>query len=314
MTRVWLCATLFLGGQSLLLAELILPPIGALGGGVVTSNSFNTNQFISVGTVSIREDGKLTNAHHFGTLELTNPSLPGVLRLRNADGGYTSFQIPSGFIPSNKVSFAISNTAMGDLLSVSAVSSASGVHSITLTSGGGIPVAVAGTNFYPAGLFYFDPATAPYTNHDSSGLNYTNLASYMLREHSLTNLGSSFTATWRGRFRGANDGTNQLIAGFGSVTNALGDTGQFTNRANAAWQFQAKVTTTGPTNHYAYWRFDLGGATTFSGNMTNFQTRAFATGIVTNGVTNIIGLQARGFGAGAITNDYFDIEYQPGIR
>ena len=188
----------------LIIAEVILPPgVGTgSGAGSVTTNSFNTNQFVADSIVSMKDGAKFTNVQHHGTLDLTNGAGSASLRLNNFSGGYISLQIPPGFIPTNKVSICFSNTAVGDVLKVSSIASSLGLHSVILTNGpesGG-----AGTPSGDSGAVQFNEGGA------FAGTNFLN---YHRTNNTLKISGTAAAATneTRGKFVATNTSANQSM-------------------------------------------------------------------------------------------------------
>lgn len=103
----------------------------------VTGAATNANQFGASTTLTLKDGLLTTNLNNFSALSVTGaPGLDRELRLWNTNGGgYTDFSPPTNaWLPTNKLTFAITNPSAGQILKFQAVSFASGVASITVTN------------------------------------------------------------------------------------------------------------------------------------------------------------------------------------
>jgi hypothetical protein len=164
------------------------------------------------------------------------------------------------------------------------------------------------SNLTVGGLIYYDGQK--YTNH-SNAQNVTNYANVMLGANLLTNDGDMIVGEWDIQHQVTSDGTNQFFIGFGTITNIF-NTGNITNKANAAAKLRCEITRTGNSSQHIFCEYKVFGLNNiWYGTATNAEIAA------TCGVTNILRMHGRKAGVntpgnvGNHTNNQFRVWYHP---
>jgi hypothetical protein len=179
-----------------------------------------------------------------------------------------------------------------------------GVSNLVATNAA-VRAGASASNAWIGGVIYVDLASR--TNHSTVN-SYTNLATFTLPAHALTNSGDTVEATWTGVYL---SGTNRFVMGFGSITNVV-DVSGVTNGAAvpAGWRASLQITRTANTaQRVAAWiQFNLGSGITYA------YTNRLIDIAETNGIDNLIRLQGSAIRAGGITNNFLAVEFRPGPR
>lgn len=279
---------------------------------LVSPTNITVDMQINISNVVAGLSGKIvligqTNAATNHTITLTGAGGATLNYLGVATNGSFAFTVYSNSIA--KIEFDVwTNTIATNILIEYSLDSGWPQRNIPLlfAAGGGQSNATVG------GLYYYDQMPTAYTNNTHTNFanaSFTNLAMVNIAGNTLTNYGDTLIFIWRGQL-GTIAGTNQLIGSFGNATNALGDTGAFTNNPGATWEYKAEIECKGPTNHYVYWEFKLSKTNSLCNGFTNGIIRSFTSGIITNSVTNLVSLQAKTTLHKTISNDYFRVFYQ----
>ncbi len=176
--------------------------------------------------------------------------------------------------------------------------------SVTATNGFRQPAGAGTSNAWAIGMVHLDSASR--TNHSTTG-SYTNLSTFTVPAHTLTNNGDTVIASWSGVMLA---GTNKFFLGYGSITNVLDVSGLTNGHGLSGWKASMRITRTGNTGQriLAEMQFNPGFGIPYS--YTN-QPIDIAE---TNGIDNLLRLQGSAIRAGGITNNFFDLEFRPAIR
>lgn len=146
------------------------------------------------------------------------------------------------------------------------------------------------------------------TNHTGSGA-FTNLASYIVPAHALSNTSDTVIFYLRGNFQFARATTNDFKAIYGTVT--VFDTG-FKEASNCTWEAVIEVTRTGNASQIigskVNWIMNGAAGVANNGALSTWATNSVTA--VDNGVTNIFVFQGASRTASTITNDLFKVEWQ----
>lgn len=143
------------------------------------------------------------------------------------------------------------------------------------------------------------------TNHSSAG-NFTNLATFTVPAHTLTNDGDALRFEARGAML---SGSNSFSLGYGSITGALNVV--LTNgHAVATWQTRMTVTRTGATAQM----LDLEWWTSPGFGIAYFYTNFTTTLAETNGIANLLRFQGACLGQFRLTNQSAKLWYEPAAR
>jgi hypothetical protein len=165
----------------------------------------------------------------------------------------------------------------------------------------GVVVGSTTSNAMVGGTLYVDISSR--TNHSTVN-NYTNLATFTIPAHLLTNSADEAESEWSGVML---SGTNRFVLGFGSITNLMDLSGMTNGHPLSTWRALLRVTRTGNTGQRVYARFDFD-----PGFGIQFATTNRTVDIAeTNGIANLIRLQASAIRAGGITNNYQRVTYKP---
>ena len=146
------------------------------------------------------------------------------------------------------------------------------------------------------------------TNHTGAG-GFTNLATYIVPAHALSNTSDTIIFYLRGNFQFAQATTNDFRAIYGTTT--IFDTG-FKEASNCTWEAVVEVTRTGNSSQLigSKVQWIMNGA---AGSGNNGALSIWATNSVNaenNGITNIFAFQGASRTASTITNDLFKVEWQ----
>lgn len=148
-----------------------------------------------------------------------------------------------------------------------------------------------------------------YTNH-SGTINPTNIGSYTLPAHALTNAGDQITVRFHGRLVNAITTTNQFQVGYGSQTNII-DTGLQT-ASNTTYRATITITRISGTSQFVDSRFEWGKVNSGVTGAPFTETNGTIVAVQTNGVATsifIAHMSRRFFG---VTNEAVIVDWRKG--
>jgi hypothetical protein len=208
------------------------------------------------------------------------------------------------FDRTNKTLSVVSNIAGYGLTATGTVSAFAGSISNLTATNINVRAGRGASNAWVGGVIYVDLSRR--TNH-STVSSFTNLSTFTVPAHTLTNNGDTVTAEWAGVML---SGTNRFFLGYGSITNVLDLSGNTNGHPLASWKATLRVTRAGDTEQrvFAEWMTSPGFGIRYS-----YTNREIAL-LQTNGVDTLMRLQGAAIRAGGITNDFLQVRFDSGPR